>query len=112
KGLQAPGYARTLIERQPRWLQDRYPLMTSMEAMSQTVIAWRNGSTLQGVPAGPDQVRLYHPTCLIIDEAAHLDEFESTWGAADPVCSQVVAISSAAPGFFGDVCSRALESVK
>ena len=109
KGGGNPGYARTLYDRQPRWLQEKYPLTKRMEDMPATIISWANGSTLQGVPKGADQIRQYHPTLLIVDEAAHLDDFEVSYAAADPVCSQIIAVSSAAPGWFGDIVTQALE---
>jgi hypothetical protein len=73
------------------------------------MISWANGSTLQGVPKGADQIRQYHPTLLIVDEAAHVDDFEASYAAADPVCGQIIAVSSAAPGWFGDIVTQALE---
>ena len=100
-----PGYARTLYERQPGWLQEAYPLTTpSADDQPAARMSWANGSILQGVPKGADQVRQYHPTLYIADEAAHVDEFKESYAAADPVCMQMIAISSAGPGWFGESC--------
>jgi hypothetical protein len=110
KGKGNPGYARTLIERQTPWLRQRFPLLYDIEEMSQTLLSWQNGSTLQGVPSGADQIRQYHPSVLIVDEAAFLDDFEQSYAAADPVAAQIIAVSSAAAGYFGDVCTQALEA--
>jgi len=110
KGKDAPGYARTLYERQPVWLQQRHPLSRPMELQSQGEITWANGSVLMGVPKGADQIRQYHPTLVIFDEAAHLDEFQPAYGNADLVASQVIAVSSAGPSWFGDVCSDAKQA--
>jgi len=112
KGKDAPGYARTLYERQPKWLQQRYPLARPMELQSQGEITWANGSVLMGVPKGADQIRQYHPTLVVFDEAAHLDEFEAAYGNADLVASQVIAVSSAGPSWFGDICEQAMEQSK
>ena len=106
KGSEVPGYARTLIERQPKWLQAHCPLTKPMKEQSQNEIAWANGSVIQGVPRGADQIRQYHPTLVMFDEAAHLDEFQAAYGNADLVASKVIAISSAGPGWFGEVCSQ------
>jgi len=106
KGTGAPGYARTLYENQPAWLKRSYPLAGRMEDMPADKITWANGSTLQGVPAGADQIRLYHPAVYIADEAAHMPDFQACYDAAVPVCSQIIAVSSAAPSFFGEMCSR------
>ena len=51
-------------------------------------------------------MRLYDPAVMFFDEAAHLDEFEASIGAALPVARQVICVSSAGPGFFSEVCSR------
>src|SRR5439155_6676954 len=107
KGKGNPGYARTLIERQTPWLRQRFPLLHDIEEMSQTMLSWKNRSTLQGVPSGADQIRRYHPSVLIVDEAAFLDDFEQSYAAADPVAAQIIAVSSAAAGNFGDVCTQA-----
>ena len=106
KGTGAPGYARTLYENQPDWLRRLCPLVGRMEDMPANKITWANGSTLQGVPAGADQIRLYHPAIYIADEAAHMPDFQACYDAAVPVCSQIIAVSSAAPSWFGDMCSR------
>jgi len=100
KGAGAPGYARTLYERQPPALQWRFPLAKPMEDQPATAITWANESVLMALPKGADQIRLYHPTIMIFDEAAYLDEFEAAYGAALPVCRQIIAVSSVAPGWF------------
>ena len=107
KGSGAPGYGRTLYEEQSEWLKRRCPLAARMEDMPADRITWANGSTLQGVPAGADQIRLYHPAVYIADEAAHMPEFQGCYDAASPVCTQILAVSSAAPSWFGDVCQSA-----
>jgi hypothetical protein len=104
-----PGYAETLFEQQDQFLKDRHPLVKPSTEMPGDMLAWVNGSTLHGVPSGADQIRQYHPTVAIFDEAAHMDEFAEAYGAAEPVASQIIAVSSAAPSFFGDVCMDILE---
>ena len=59
---------------------------------------------------GADQIRQYHPSVLILDEAAFLSDFEESYAAADPVAAQIIAVSSAAARYFGDVCTQALEA--
>ena len=80
-----PGYARTLWEQQDECLRRLCPLAKPIEDMPGNQSAWANGSTFHGVPRGADQVRQFHPTLVIFDEAAHLDEFEEAYAAADPV---------------------------
>ena len=102
-----PGYARTLWEQQNDFLKDMHPLVKPAKDMAAGLLAWVNGSTFQGVPSGADQVRQYHPTLVIFDEAAHLSEFREAYDAAHPVATQIIALSSAAPSWFGDICESA-----
>jgi len=81
-------------------MKQGHPLTKPIEDMPGDLLSWANGSTLQGVPKGADQIRQYHPTVAIFDEAAHLDEFEAAYAAALPVCSRIIAVSSVAPGWF------------
>ena len=104
-GSDPSGYARTLYEQQPAWLRALYPLKGDIKLAR---MAWENGSVFQGVPAGSDQVRQYHPTILIVDEACFVEDFQSSYEAASPVCGQIIAISSAWPGFFMDCASEAV----
>lgn len=105
RGTHPPGYGRTLYERQDPWLRAQFPLAVRMGDLPADRLAWKNGSVIQAIGRGADQVRLYHPTVAIFDEAAHLEEFEASFGAALPVAKQLICVSSAGPGFFGDVCS-------
>lgn len=105
KGREPPGYSRTLWERQPQWLKDRHPLATRLDDLPADRMAWANGSAIQAVGKGADQVRMYHPTLFIMDEAAHLDEAEASFGAAIPVCKRIIVVSSAGPGWFASICS-------
>lgn len=80
------------------------PLSKHVNDMPADLLTWKNESIIRGVPSGADQIRQYHPSLVIFDEAAHMDEFEESWGAAEPVASQMIAVSSAAPSVFGDWC--------
>ncbi len=102
KGAGVPGYGRTLYDQQGERLKQEFPLTKPMEDQPGDAISWRNGSILQGVPSGADQVRLYHPTVIIWDEAAHLEDLEGSWSAGEPVAQQMIAVSSVAPGAFWD----------
>lgn len=107
KGTEPPGYVRTLYERQPLWLKEKYPIAVAhMSDLSSTKFAWANGSVIHAVGKGADQVRQHHPTIYFCDEAAHVDDFEGSLAAAAPVTKLRIAVSSAGPGFFGDVCSE------
>ena len=42
---------------------------------------------------------------MIFDEAALLPGMEACYNAVNPVAGQIIAISSAGPGWFADQCS-------
>jgi len=96
-------YVRILYENQAPWLRERHPLRGET---SRTKIEWESGGRVLAIPAGVNKIRLYHPTRYVMDEAAFLPEAEQCYNAAHPVAQQIIAISSAGPGWFGDQCSR------
>jgi hypothetical protein len=104
KAEELVGYAKTLYENQPEWLRKLHPLKHNSQ-QSKSRLIWANESQVQGVPSGADQVRAYHPTVLILDEASFLPEAQASYETANPVCSQIIMVSSAAPGWFGDMCA-------
>ena len=106
RGRGTPGYARTLYDRQSERMKEAFPLTKPMTEMPANEISWANESVIMGVPCGADQVRAYHPTIMMFDEAAHLDEFEAALAAAEPVCTKIIAVSSVAPGAFWDRVRR------
>lgn len=55
--------------------------------MPEDKLIWANGSIIHGVPSSADQIRFYHPTILIVDEAAYVDDFQGSFDAANPVCA-------------------------
>jgi hypothetical protein len=67
---------------------------------------WADGGRIFGIPKGEHKVRMWHPTIYVMDEAAFLPEAEQCYNAAHPVAKQIIAISSAGPGWFGDECSQ------
>ncbi len=96
-------YAAILYRNQPPWLQKRHSLKRDATALS---IEWAAGGRLYGIPGGEDQIRMYHPTIYIMDEAAFMPDAEACYNAVLPVAKQIIACSSAGPGWFGDQCSR------
>lgn len=96
-------YATQLYRNQPDWMQKLHPLSG---IPSKSEIAWQAGGRILAIPSGVHKIRLYHPTRYVMDEAAFLPEAEQCYNAAHPVAQQIIAISSAGPGWFGDECSR------
>jgi hypothetical protein len=107
KGI--PGYSRVIWEQQDEALQEMHPLTKDINDLPGNFMTWENGSSIRGVPAGADQIRQYHPARFIMDEAAFLTEAAASYGAAEPVCSQIIVVSSAAPSWFGMICTQILE---
>jgi hypothetical protein len=106
KGKEPPGYAYSLWDRQKPWMKERFPLAMRPEDLPANKLVWKNNSVIQAVGAGADQIRLYHPTVVIWDEMAFMEEAAASFGAATPVAKQMLCVSSAGPGFFGDICTR------
>jgi hypothetical protein len=107
KGI--PGYARVLWEQQDDCLKEMHPLTKPIDDMPGNLLTWKNGSSIRGVPSGADQIRQYHPARFIMDEAAFLTEAAASYDAGESVCSQILVISSAAPGWFSEVCQSILD---
>jgi hypothetical protein len=102
KAKQLIGYASCLYRNQPDWMRARHQLTGEP---SQLNIQWQSGGKIFGIPKGENKIRMYHPTIYVMDEAAFLPEAEQCFNAAQPVAGQIIAISSAGPGWFGDQCS-------
>lgn len=95
-------YVDQLYRNQPDWLRVIHPIASK----SKGEIVWQAGGRVLAIPAGVNKIRLYHPTRYVMDEAAFLPEAEQCYNAAHPVAGQIIAISSAGPGWFGDECTR------
>jgi hypothetical protein len=103
KAKQLVGYAECLYRNQEPWLKGKHPLAGEASQLS---MEWKEGGRVFGIPKGEHKIRMYHPTIYIMDEAAFLPEAEQCFNAAHPVAKQIIAVSSAGPGWFGDECSQ------
>lgn len=97
-------YCEVLLDQQDPWMLEKCPIVRR----SQQTLELANGSTIHGAPSGADQIRHSHPTLYIIDEMAFLSEAGQCWDNAHPVAEQIIGVSSAAPGYFGNMCDRNL----
>lgn len=93
-------YAKILWANQDEDLKRRHPLKTD----STLHLEWEGGGEYFGIPCGETKIRIHHPTIYIMDEAAFLPGAKGLYEAAYPVAGQIIAISSAGPGWFGDQC--------
>lgn len=94
-------YAWNFWANQDEALKRLHPILSR----SSMLIEWENGGKVRGIPKGEDQIRMFHPTRYIQDESAFLPESQQCYDAAHPVCQQIICISSAGPGWFGDQCA-------
>jgi hypothetical protein len=108
-GRGIPGYGRVIWEQQDECSKILHPLTKPIDEMPGNLLTWQNGSLIRGVPAGADQIRQYHPARFIMDEAAFLTEAAASYNAAEAVASQIIVVSSAAPSWFGQICTELLE---
>lgn len=102
KAKQLVSYAECLYRNQEPWLKSKHPLAGEASQLS---LEWKDGGRVFGIPKGENKIRMFHPTVYIMDEAAFLPEAEACYNTAAPVAKQIIAISSAGPGWFGDECS-------
>lgn len=102
KAAELVDYVRQLWDNQDSFLKQRHPL----KSCNTYEIIWRDGGRVMSIPKGEHKIRLWHPTRYVMDEAAFLPEAEACFNVAAPVAKQIIAISSAGPGWFGDICSR------
>lgn len=101
KAKELVGYADCLYRNQDTWLRARHRLAGDA---SQLTLNWADGGRVMGLPKGEHKIRVHHPTIVIFDEAAFLAEAQQCYDATHPVAGQIIAISSAGPGWFGDQC--------
>lgn len=103
KAKQLVNYSQQLYRNQEKWLIERHPLQSDPSQLEQK---WVSGGRVFGIPKGEHKIRMFHPTIYIMDEAAFLPEAQQCFDTSHPVCGQIIAISSAGPGWFGNQCSR------
>jgi hypothetical protein len=99
-------YTKIVYDNQPAWLKKLHPLVRD----NALVREFENGSRILGLAKGQNQVRSLHPFLYLADEAAFLEEFRECVDAVSPVAKQIIAISTANPGPFGEACVREVYS--
>lgn len=105
KAVELVGYAKTLYDRQRPELKRAFPLTKGLREMADGELLFANGSRIVGIPGGADQIRSYHPWGLLMDEAAFMPEAGDCYNNAVSVCQKILVVSSAGPGWFGEVCT-------
>jgi hypothetical protein len=100
KALHLIDYASQLLRNQEPGLSRLHPIK-KQNAFS---IVWEHGGAVDAVPGGAGAIRSFHPSLFIQDEAAHIPEGEESINAVVPSGARIISISTAAPGWFGDLC--------
>ena len=84
------GYARL-----PAWMKDRGP---TLDTKSTTMLAWSNDSKIESLPATAAAGRGDSVFGVIFDEAAHMQDPASVYGALEPLCYGPFIVFSTAKG--------------
>lgn len=108
KAVKLVGYSKVLYDNQPEWLRKMHCLRGGYTKVRQgrdkeLELAFGNSAELIGIPSGPDQIPSFHPSLFVIDEAGLLTAAGQSYDLAHPVCSQIIVISTARPGWFADM---------
>lgn len=107
-----------ILKNQPAWLQRRSLNFAVGPNRSGVLLVGggkvEGGSEILGFPQGPDQVRMFHPTLVFLDEAAFQVEAAAAFAAMKPAIQnggRAVLLSSANPSFFMHICRDTLGKV-
>lgn len=95
--------AEFILKQMPKFLQLYKYTYGVGEANSGQLIIHGIESEIIGLPQGPDQIRMYHPTGIFQDEAAFQISAGETFAAIKPAIQnggRMTMVSSANPGFF------------
>jgi len=102
-------YGRCLYSRSVAEWQRRHPLLKPLASQQNTQIEWLNDSWMKAITGSANKVRSEHPTIVIHDEAAFMDDFENCFNTArgaKPL--HMWALSSAEKGPFFDLIENAV----
>lgn len=94
-------YVKALWENSTPKLKERWPLKKELHLQSTLVFELANGTKFEAIAGGADKVRSAHPTAIMIDEGAFVDDGAECMDvamAANPL--SIIVISSANPGWF------------
>lgn len=102
-------YAKALWSNSLPSLRSHWTLEKKIDNQPDHELTMATGSTLIAIPGDPDKARSAHPTIVILDEAAHMENGEESYNVAVATrCLHLILLSSANPGFFCDLVERAV----
>lgn len=101
-------YAKVLWENQEPYLKYEFPLKSGMrmDDFPMDKFEFANGSKIFGIPEGGDQIRSFHPTVLLMDEAAFQPEGQGAYDTAYHACEYEILLSTVWPGWFQEICTN------
>ena len=109
RALKPIEYAKVLWERSMPELKERWPLTKDLDRQPSDVLALANDSMLIGIVGDPNKIRSEHSTIYCLDEAAHVDRGQESWNVAMAThAPHMIALSSAAPGWYADMTEFAV----
>ena len=88
-----------------------HPWPTVNIKLGPPLMKFSNGSWVMGIGQGPDQLRQYTASYVMLDEVAFWAYARATWGSLKPIMEgggKITAISSMDAGFFADLCAGKL----
>lgn len=101
-------YVKELWRNSNPVLKERWKLNKAVEYQPQESFTLANGSEFVGLVGNPSKIRSFHPTVYVLDEAAHVEQAEEAWMTALATnAPHMIALSSAAPGWFCDYIDMA-----
>jgi hypothetical protein len=99
------GYAKQLYKSQPAFLKEAFPLARELDTFAATEFEWANGSRILGIPAGIDQLRLYHPWGYFLDEASFIPDAGACYDNSISAVQKIVLNSSAGVSWYSGFCN-------
>lgn len=109
RAVHSVGYCKTLWEHSPELLREQWTLAKPLDKQPYNEFRLANASRLVAIPGDPDKIRSEHPTAVILEEAAHIQEGERSFNvAAATRCPHLICVSSANPGWFRDATEFAM----
>lgn len=106
--------AKFIWDNQPKWLKRFKVKKAKGVSKSGVLVVEGLGSKILGFPQGPSQIRQYHPSGIMIDEAAFLAQAAAAFAAVKPAImngGRCTLVSSANPGFFQAICRDTLNEL-
>jgi len=84
-------------------IKAQYPPAQPLPKQSSLELNFVGGNRIVGIPHGADKIRSYHPTALLIDEAAFIPDAGQSFDEAIAACQKIAVLSSANTGWFESV---------